>query len=219
MNSLRQGFEAFAQASERLKQSDNNKPTYLDDEQRAELRAAQIIKKRAELQARNEAPLFLARCSGLGKLMTGGYGLDESEAELLVHIDNWVSDKSFVSPSLSEFFTLKGELKKSGGDFVIEKKRNELFTKKTNPRLSPGVVTELENWFLHWKFNTPTPRVFDRKILKGNLCEQQGIDLYNSVYRTTGEKYNGGKQNNGILVGEYDFLTTENGKKTVVDIK
>jgi hypothetical protein len=57
-----------------------------------------------------------------------------------------------------------------------------------------------------------------RCIQKGNLCENEGIELYNSVFLYDLKKVESGeRRNNGIITGEPDLIAT--GSKKGVDIK
>jgi hypothetical protein len=57
-----------------------------------------------------------------------------------------------------------------------------------------------------------------RCIQKGNMCENEGIDLYNSVFLYDLKKVESSeRRNNGIITGEPDLIAT--GSKKGVDIK
>jgi hypothetical protein len=57
-----------------------------------------------------------------------------------------------------------------------------------------------------------------RCIQKGDICENEGIELYNSVFLYDLKKVGSGeRRNNGIITGEPDLIAT--GSKKGVDIK
>jgi hypothetical protein len=193
------------QKAEMLKTNDT--PTY------TALRNEWVAQAAAAYNERIKRPLhLLARCSNLWAFMTGEYSITPERALLLQAFEAYEA-----TGVASELLQDKGFVGKKGKLAKYETELTKLRTERDNPALSQTAITACENWY-EYHISGCTPPELDKvkAIKKGNECEDEAIELYNTVF-VTNYKKNNTRLYNQWLEGECDIHDPESRK--IIDIK